>query len=264
MLVLAAGRTVAGHRKSRRLAEQHQVPPSGLLHVLALRQWLTLLVGITVVSIGTGAVTGVRVLASDDAGPVTPTLSAAPILAAPPPSEAESPEESLEPTESVEPVETSDPADETTDPTESVSATPAPGSTKYLDSEDALSGYFDAKAVTFSAARYPRGIMFYCESATSSALQWNVAGTTRFQATAGIDDNTPNAYGKIVEFLFYDQDGRKLVAKPIEVSVGHPKKVALDLTGVVSLRMTCAARDGKTNEQRNTYVAFGDPIVVNQ
>ena len=76
--------------------------------------------------------------------------------------------------------------------------------------------------------------------------------------------HTTYAYGKVVEFLFYDQDGRRLLAKPVEASVGHPAKVKLDLTNVVSLRMTCSSRDTKTNDQNNTYAVFGDPIVVHQ
>jgi hypothetical protein len=66
-----------------------------------------------------------------------------------------------------------------------------------------------------------------------------------------------------VEFIFYDQDGRRL-ARAIEVSVslGHPKRIQLDLSGVVSLRMTCASRDAATNQQRFTTAVLGDPVVI--
>ena len=265
VLVIAAARTTIRHRRSRQLAETHNVPPSGLLHLLDLRQWLTLLVGITVLAIGTGALTGVRILAGEVAPPAAgaalpaPTTTPPLVPAEPATDEAPSPSDS----DSPGPSDTLDPAD-TADPTESASQTPAPGSTKYLDSEEVLDGGYDAKAVSLSATRYPRGISFYCDTATNTHLQWNVAGNSRFNATAGIDDNTRNAYGKVVEFLFYDQDGRRLSAKPVEVSVGHPAKVTLDLTDVVSLRMTCSSRDAKTDDQNNTYAVFGDPIVVHQ
>lgn len=263
LLVIASARITIRHRRSRELTERHNVPPSGLLHVLDLRQWLTLFVGITVIAIGTGALTGVRILAADTepnlaatAVPVAPTTTAAtpdPVLpsveALPTPSETPDVSESVDP-------------GGTEDPTGDGLGTPAPGSTKYLDSEDVLDGYYEAKAVSLSASRYSRGISFYCDTATNTLLQWNVAGSSRFSATAGIDDNTENTYGIVAEFLFYDQDGRKLLAKPVEVSVGHPSKVTLDLTGVVSLRMTCAGRVGKTNEQEDTYAVLGDPIVV--
>ena len=116
--------------------------------------------------------------------------------------------------------------------------------------------------MTFSAARYPRGISFECSAATSTFLQWNVAGSARFDATAGIDDATTNTFGVVVELIFYDQDGHQLVPKPVETSVGHPTKITLDLTGIVSLRMTCAARDSKSNRQSRTYPALGDPTVT--
>jgi hypothetical protein len=40
--------------------------------------------------------------------------------------------------------------------------------------------------------------------------------------------------------------------------------VALNLSGVVSLRMTCSGRDAKTNDRKDTYAAFGDPIVIHE
>jgi hypothetical protein len=264
VLVIGAARITVRHRRSRQLIEAHNVPPRGLLHLLELRQWLILMVGITVIAIGTGALTGIRILADDPETqttgttlPAAPTPTPSPVPSEPPTEPAPSPSDSAAPTESVEPTDTGDPTDGT-------SATPAPGSTQYLDSEEVLDGGYDAKAVSLSATRYPRGIQFYCDTATNTHLQWNVAGNSRFSATAGIDDNTQNAYGKVVEFLFYDQDGHRLLAKPVEVSVGHPSKVALDLTNVVSLRMTCSSRDAKTNNQNNTYAVFGDPIVVHQ
>jgi hypothetical protein len=264
VLVIVAARIVVRHRRSRRLAEEHNVPPGGLLHLLDLRQWLTLTVGITVIAIATGALTGIRVLAGDTATPVLEAAPSAPagtppVLVVEPPTPAESPSAD----ESSDPAETSDPA-QTPAEDDSTFDTPAPGSTKYLDSEDVIDGYYNARAVNLSAVRYPRGISFDCDTATSTHLQWNVAGNARFTAVAGIDDNTQNTYGAVVEFLFYDQDGRRLLPKPIEASVGHPAKVALNLKGVVSLRMTCSGRDAKTNDRKDTDAAFGDPIVIHE
>jgi len=56
--------------------------------------------------------------------------------------------------------------------------------------------------------------------------------------------------------------GEKLLAKPAEVSVGHAQKISIDLKNVVSLRLTCAGRDTKTGDRRDTRSALGDPIVV--
>jgi hypothetical protein len=198
VLVLAAARIAIRHRRSRRLAEEHHVPPSGLLHLLDLRQWLTLTVGITVIAITTGALTGVRVLASDtgtqalDPAPVVAPTTTPPVLVVEPPT----PEDSPSADESSEPAESADPAETTAEDGSTFDA-PAPGATKYLDSEDVIDGSYTPKAVNLSAVRYPRGISFDCDTATDTHLQWNVAGNARFTATAGIDDNTQNTYGVV-------------------------------------------------------------------
>ncbi|MEV7628720.1 NPCBM/NEW2 domain-containing protein [Actinoplanes sp. NPDC089786] len=257
LMILAAARTTSRYRRSRMLADRHQVPPGKLLHALDLRQWLTLLVGITVVAITLGAFTGVRVLAlSATTTPVPePSFSLSP-SPSPSPTPSETP---TEPEPSSEPP--SDLPSEPTDPP--ASDIPVPEATKYLDTEETTEGYRDPKPVTFAAKRFGRGIVFGCDDVTNSILQWNVAGMTSFSTTAGIDDATGNSFGKTVEFTFYDQDGRKL-AKPVNVSVGHPKEVKLALTNVVSLRMTCATRDTKTNEERETTGALGDPTVATE
>ena len=260
VLVLAAARTTSSFRKSERLARAHNVPPSKTLHLMDLRQWLTLLVGIAVVAVTTGAFTGLRILTADS--PPVPTALPAGSTDAPTPPTIES--FTPEPTDSPSPTETADPTDtaestDTTEPTDTPVDTPA---TQYLDTQEALEGGYDPAAVTFSAARYPRGVTFWCSSVTNSRLQWNVAGYSSFTATAGVDDATENAFGAVVEFIFYDQDGHQLTPKPVDVSVGHSRKVRLDLKGVVNLRMTCSSRDSKTNDVRSTRSALGDPIIT--
>ncbi len=256
LLIVAAARAVHRHRRNRELAAGG-VRVRGLLPLMSLRQWLTMLVGLTVIAITTGAFTSVRLLTGSE----TPLARPTPVPATPTPAWTPEPVPTT-----ADPIEFSatptTPAEEPTELTEPTDPTPQPGGTKYLDNEDELEGDTDAEAVTFAAKRYPRGVTFYCSRATNSAVQWNVAGTTTFRATAGIDDNTGNSFGKVVEFLFYDQDGRPLTPEPVEVSLGHAKDIELKLTGVTSLRMTCAGRDAKTNEQRSTNASLGDPVVV--
>lgn len=250
--VLAA-RITMSYRRSRRLELEHNVPPSRMLRALELRQWLILTVGIAFLSLATAAATALRVVnESDD----LPTVQPATTIPTIDPTVDATAEPTPEPTEtSSEPSETSSELY----PDETPEDAPA---TKYLDSEDPLDGNFEAEAISFSAGRYPRGLSFWCSSVTSSRLQWNVAGYRHFTAVAGIDDRTEEAFGAVVEFLFYDEDGRQLVQKPVEVSVGSAHKVSIDLDGVVSLRVTCASRDVKTGEPRSTRSAFGDPVVT--
>jgi len=232
-----------------------------ILGPLGRRQWLLLLVGLAVVAIAAGAVTGVRVLA----GPSTPTPSPAPVV--PPPAQptvqptVDAPVPTPSPTGAEPTAVTASPGEESFE-SPSGSPEPAPGATTYLDSQPETAGDYRARPVAFGDVRYPRGISVYCQTATSTYVQWNVAGSSTFVATAGVDDAAEGAFGEVAELTFYDEDSRRLTAKPVEVSVGHPKQVTIDLTGVVSLRMTCAARVAETNKPASLYAALGDPYLV--
>jgi hypothetical protein len=46
------------------------------------------------------------------------------------------------------------------------------------------------------------------------------------------------------------------------MSVGHPQPVQFGLTGVIHLRLTCSARDAKTNAVRYFLGALGDAVVI--
>lgn len=251
-LAVATVRLTAAFRRSERLAEHFQVPPSRALHALSLQQWLVLMVGAVVVAVGTGALTAAQVLDGKPSGPIGPpgTMEAQPVATLPPSPTPKSPSAAE--------------ATPGTGPTLAASGdpTPAPGSTAYLDARLVSDGHSRARPVTFSGVHYPRGISFACSTSTVTYVQWNVAGSSRFEAVAGIDDSTSDAFGVAAELLFYDQDGRQLVPEPATVGLGHPQELKLDLEGVVILRMTCAGRDVKTNKQRSTFAALGDPTAV--
>lgn len=223
-------------------------------------RWLVI-AGVAVVVLATAGVAAVVVFSPDDGQGVVNTAASA--LPAPSPTPATP---SLTPMPSPGTSSSSasdDPSGATgSDPDADGTATPRPGATTHLDEARTLAGYYVSRPVSFSGKRYTRGIAFTCTSATSTYLQWNVAGSVRFTATSGIDDNTPVAFERLTEMIFYDQDGRSLLPKPVEASVGHPQDIVIDLTGVVSLRMTCAARNSRTNQPSSVYAALGDPQIV--
>ena len=234
---------------------QRRRSTGGTLGPLGRRRRLLLLAGLAVIAIAAGAVTGVRLLA----GPSTPTPSPAPVVPPPVQPTVDAPVPS--PTGAEPTAVTASPSDESFE-SPSGSPEPAPGATTYLDSQPETAGDYRARPVAFGDVRYPRGISVYCQSATTTYVQWNVAGSSTFVATAGVDDAAEGAFGEIAEMTFYDEDSRRLTAKPVEVSVGHSKQVKIDLTGVVSLRMTCAARVAETNESATLYAALGDPYLI--
>jgi hypothetical protein len=255
---LLAIRVSLGYRRSRRLEREHNVPPSRALRALELRQWLILTLGVAFVAVATGAGTALRVV-NEDSSTVTPPI-ALPASAQPVTEAATTDPATTEPADPTSADTTPDPAG-TTDPAPDGTPADTPA-TKYLDTEDPIEGGYNADAVTFAATRHSRGVLFDCDTHDYSKLTWNVAGYKTFTAVAGIDDQTDNAVGATVEFLFYDQDGHKLLPKAVDTSIGHPQKISIDLKNVVSLRMTCAGRDTKTGERRDTRSALGDPIVV--
>jgi len=259
LFAVLAIRLAMSYRKSRKLELEHNVPPSRLLRALELRQWLTLTLGIAFFAAGTGALTALSVVADDD--PVTPPV----VVAAPttePTVEPTTPSPSPSDTPSDTPAPTDDPTDEPSAEAtveETPDDTPA---TRYLDAAQPLDGSNSPEPVTFKAERFPHGFSFYCGSHTGSRMRWNVAGYKQFTTTAGIDDNAEGVFGVQTEFIFYDQDGHQLTAKPVGVSVGHPRPVTLDLKNVVSLRVTCASRVVKTNDQTSIRASFGDPVIT--
>jgi hypothetical protein len=231
------------------------------LRALELRQWMILTLGVAFLAVATGAGTALRVVNENTADTTAlPGPAVTPTNALPATTEPTTEAVTTEPTDPGSTDPTPDPTD-TTDPGPDATPVDTPA-TKYLDVEAPVEGGYSADSVTFAATRHSRGVLFDCDSHDQSKLTWNVAGYRVFTAVAGIDDQTENAIGATVEFLFYDQDGRKLMPKPVEVSVGHAQKISIDLKNVVSLRLTCAGRDTKTGDRRDTRSALGDPIVV--
>jgi hypothetical protein len=239
----------------------HPLQRTSTWQMMSRSQWLTLAVGLTAVAALTGVGTGVRLVAGFGTGaplaspttmaPASPArVPVAPAASAPEPAATTaSPSESGSPSPSA--------ADASADPTS------ASGSTTFLDTMDPVNSgaYHDAGPVTFAARRYPRSVTMSCYRASSNYVEWNVAGNSSFSATLGVSDDASNAFGAIAEFIFYDQDGHQL-GKALDVSVGHAAPVALDLRGVVHLRVTCSGRDSKTNGEHGFYAALGNAVVV--
>jgi hypothetical protein len=232
----------------------HPLQRSSSWQLLSRSQWLLLTLGVTLIAAMTSVGTGLRIAAATSASTppvaaptVTPTAAPPPTTAAPTPT----------------PTEQSTPASD--GPSESASdvAGPsgAPGGVRYLDALDAVNGYYNAGPINLSGKRYPRSVSFWCSRPTSSYIEWNVAGSREFNATLGVADDTSNAFGRVVEMIFYDQDGRQ-IGKPTDVSVGHPVPITLPLTGVVHLRMACSGRDAKTSDQVEVRAAMGDAKIV--
>jgi hypothetical protein len=238
----------------------HELQRSSPWHVLSRTQWIALTAGATAIAALTVAGTGFRMAVAaggpEPAAVVAPTRPADPTPTYTPPTPESTPSPATPSAPSDDPGTSSSASDLPTNGPSTL-----PGRTTYLDTLEAVNGYFSARPINLSGKRYPRSVNFGCERPTNSFVEWSVAGSKQFAATLGIPDETSNAFGRIVEIIFYDQDGHQL-AKPTDVSVGHPVPITIPLNGVVHLRMACSARDAKDGSVRSVYAALGDALIV--
>jgi len=109
---------------------------------------------------------------------------------------------------------------------------------------------------------YPNSISFGCNGSSSNngqpAEAYDVAGSTVFTAEVGIADNTDNVTGVVATVTFSNEAGQQL-GTPIQVSLGHPMKMRLNISGVTQLGMTCNGRDAHTSQAVSLFnVTLGD------
>ena len=104
------------------------------------------------------------------------------------------------------------------------------------------------------AQPYAKSVAFYCGGGSGSEpdLAYDVAGSTAFTAVAGIPDNMQNATDVVATITFSNESGQQ-VGKPIQVSLGHPVRVKLNIGGVTQLGFTCNGRDARTSQAASSF-----------
>ena len=111
-----------------------------------------------------------------------------------------------------------------------------------------------------AAVPYPNSIAFGCNGSYGGRPDeaYDIAGSTVFTAMIGIADDTSDVTGVIATVVFSNEAGQQL-GKPVQVSLGHPRKVRLNISGVTQLGMTCSGRDAQTSRVVYSFdVALGD------
>jgi hypothetical protein len=111
-----------------------------------------------------------------------------------------------------------------------------------------------------SARPYPKSILFPCDGSPGGQPReaYDVAGNSAFIAEVGIPDNMQDATNDIATVTFSNESGRQ-IGTPVQVSLGHPIKVRLSISGVTQLGMTCAGRNASTNQAvYNFEVSLGN------
>jgi hypothetical protein len=111
-----------------------------------------------------------------------------------------------------------------------------------------------------AAQPYVNSISFSCDGGYSDQpdAAYNVAGSSMFSAEVGIADNTQGTTNIAATVTFSNESGQQ-VGKPVQVSLGHPVKVSLNIGGVTQLGMTCNGRDQRTSQVANNFqVSLGE------
>jgi len=111
-----------------------------------------------------------------------------------------------------------------------------------------------------AAVPYPNSIAFGCYGSSDGqpGEAYDVAGNTVFTAEVGLADNTEYVTGIIATVVFSNEAGQQL-GKPVQVSLGHPKKVTLNISGLTQLGMSCTGRNAQTGETSSGFdIAIGD------
>ena len=160
------------------------------------------------------------------------------------------------------------PATPTVSPSPSPSPTstgPVPDASHYLSNKTATVDNADLGTgqVVISANPYVNSITFNCWGQQSGQPDeaFDVAGSSMFTAVLGIPDDTQYATGLIATITFSNESGQR-IGQQVQVSLGHPANVTLDIKGVTQLGMTCDGRNRQTSQTASDFgVAFGDAAV---
>jgi hypothetical protein len=112
-----------------------------------------------------------------------------------------------------------------------------------------------------AAVPYVNTITFGCNGAQSGQPDegYDVAGSGTFTAVVGIPDNMQGATDAVATITFSNESEQQ-IGKTVQVWLGHPATVSLNVTGVTQLGVTCDARDRRTdqNEDGNFNVSLGN------
>jgi hypothetical protein len=149
-------------------------------------------------------------------------------------------------------------------PAPSASSTPAAGNAaRFLSNLTPTinNSLYQNSQQVISAQPYPNSISLSCDGPQGNGqpgVAYDVAGSGTLTAEVGIADNAQGVTSVIATVTFSNEAGQQL-GKPIQVSLGHPVQVALNITGVTQLGMTCVGRDAHTSQVSNGfYVALGN------
>ena len=162
---------------------------------------------------------------------------------------------------------TAKPANASSANASSVTGGGAPSSSlAYLSNQQPTvnNGSVSGQGTTLSGQAYPNSVVFYCSGQSNGqpTQAWDVGGRSTFTAVVGVPDDSQYVTGIVGTLTFTSQDGKQL-SKNVSVSLGHPARVSLNISGVTQLDVTCNATNPANNgaSVTNLQVALADARV---
>jgi hypothetical protein len=112
-----------------------------------------------------------------------------------------------------------------------------------------------------SAQSYPNSIEFGCNGPNGNGAPdeaFDVAGNSTFTAEVGLPDDSQDVTGVVATVTFSNEAGQQ-IGQQVQVSLGHPVSVRLNISGITQLGMTCNGVHQQTNQLANDFdVALGN------
>lgn len=123
-------------------------------------------------------------------------------------------------------------------------------------------GNFTTGSVQIGTTTYPNSVRFTCGSVVSGPgnVVYNVAGFKFLNTTIGVPNDATNGIGDTMAITFF-KDGSTQLGSPLNIVLGQPQTVHLDLQGASQLELQCLPTNNVSNNQVSMDIALGDATI---
>ncbi|MGC5564974.1 NPCBM/NEW2 domain-containing protein [Streptomyces sp. FR-108] len=214
-------------------------------------RWVELLV-VSVLTVGTGFVTGRQ---SDPPDSPQPTVT---VTAGATATVTTTPEVTATPVESTE--ESGSPYGEPSEPGDDSSARPAQS---FLSDLEAVgyTGSYANEPVQMLGVNHPKSVRLGCDTSSDDSITYDVSSYKRLKATLGIPSDAPNAIGSVAAIKVFDASGKQ-IADAVKFRSSDTADLSVDISGQDQIRITCALVKSGEPDRTATTSGLGDAVLT--
>ncbi|WP_239309568.1 protein kinase [Frankia sp. Cj3] len=107
---------------------------------------------------------------------------------------------------------------------------------------------------------YPFSVRLTCSGSYNPSVTYNVAGYAFLDAVIGVPNDATNAAGNTTALTFV-KDGSTQLGSPINIALGQPQRVHLDLQSAQQLVVKCSPTVNATHQVTNMDIAMGNATI---